>query len=76
MRNTKAARLPFLTASDDTIMGKLFQPLGPLQALHAADDDAIPAAEATLLCLFDGAAKAGGAVDLVGGLIEQLAAVG
>ena len=43
----------------EIIMGELFQPLGALQALHAANGNAVPAGQAGLFGFFHRAAQAG-----------------
>ena len=43
----------------EIIVGELFQPLGALQALHAANDNAVPAGQAGLFGFFHRAAQAG-----------------
>ena len=60
----------------EVVMGELFQPLGPLQALHAAHGHAVPAAQAAVLGFFQCTGKPGRALYLVGSLGQQLAAVG
>ena len=43
----------------EIIVGELFQPLGALQALHAANGNAVPAGQAGLFGFFHRAAQAG-----------------
>jgi len=60
----------------EVVPGKAFQPSGALQGLHAAHHHPEPAVQAGGLCLFHGADKAGGTLELVSCLFQQLSPVG
>nr|DAE44311.1 MAG TPA: hypothetical protein [Caudoviricetes sp.] len=60
----------------EVIMRKTFQSSGTLQGLDAAHDDAIPAIQAGRFGFFHGADKAGGTLQLVRSLFQQLASMG
>ena len=57
-------------------MRKAFQPGGALQGLHAAHDNAEPCIQTGGICLFHRADKAGGTLQLVRCLFQQLTAMG
>ena len=57
-------------------MRKAFQPGGALQGLHAAHDNAEPCIQTGGIGLFHRADKAGGALQLVRCLFQQLTAMG
>ena len=59
----------------EIILRETFQPGGALQGLHAAHDYPEPAVQTGGFGFFHGADKAGGALQLVGGLLQQLAPV-
>ena len=60
----------------EIILREAFQPGGALQGLHAAHHHPEPAVQAGGFGLFHGADKAGGTLQLVGSLFQQLAPVG
>ena len=60
----------------EVVPGKAFQSGGALQGLHAAHHHPEPAVQAGGFCLFHGADKAGGTLELVCCLFQQLAPVG
>ena len=59
----------------EIILREAFQPGGALQGLHAAHHHPEPAVQAGGFGLFHGADKAGGTLQLVGSLFQQLAPV-